>query len=206
MVRDMATYMIALAAWMSPVNAVGNKDSLTLSLKNMFISQTTISPGFNFDGKPVNSYFHPGVEYFFQNRISARTDLFLFMASKDSGDFWNMNHQVLLGMFIHFPFSKFSGYFGWQPGVAIVQQTPFKYNEIPVEDPDIKAAPVISMTAGINYYFWTYLHFFANIQFLKGTHIPDAGNAQALDELRLSAGLAWQVRFKKKTNLNNEPG
>lgn len=194
-------FMIVFAFFLyRNIFAQANQDSSNLSLKGLFVSQTIISPGYFFYKGLLNSYFHPALEYFFEDKVSIRTDAFYFLTTQGDEKPLRMNHQMLLGAFYHFQKKSGSICIGWQPGAAYVTQTPYTYNDSLIEKPKLKVAPIMTFTLGADYFFWKYLNFFTAINFVHGTHIANFGNSFPLDELRFSAGLGWNLRFIKKRN------
>lgn len=173
-------------------------DSSSFSLKGLLVSQTTITPGYFFHKGLLNSYFHPALEYFFEDKVSVRTDAFYSFTTQGDEKLLEMNHQMMLGAFYHFQKRNSSVCIGWQPGAAYVMQAPYTFNDSLIQNPKLKVAPIMTFTVGANYFFWKYLNFFAAVNYVHGSHIPDIGNSISLDELRFSAGLGWNLRLLKK--------
>ena len=172
------------------------KDSAT-SLSRLLIVQATISPGYMFNEGLWNSYFHSTLEWCFDKRVSIRADGSYFFSSQGDYQPLKMNHSLLLGAFYHFPKKKGDFYFGIQPGAACVQQYSYIYNDSSIVNPHLKVIPIMTAAIGANYFFWKYMNLFAAIKFVHGTYIPQYGKSYPLDELRISAGVGWQVQFKK---------
>ena len=168
------------------------------SRKGLFISQTTISPGYLFSEQLMSAYFHPSVEYFFENRVSIRTDGYYFFTTQGDTKPLRMNHNILLGASYHFNKEKSDFYFAWQPGISFAQLNDYTEQDSLITNPRLKIAPMFTFTTGYNYYFLKYLNFFVSVNYLHGTHIPDFGKARPLDEIRFSAGLGWNLQFEKK--------
>jgi hypothetical protein len=170
-----------------------------VSLNKLLMVQATISPGYMFyKGGLWNSYFHATLEWCFDDKVSIRSDGSYFFTTQGDYKLFKMNHSLLLGAFYHFPKKKCDFYLGLQPGAALVQQTPYTYNDSTISNPRLKVAPIMTATIGANYFFWKYMNMFVALKIVHGTHISEYGTSIPLDELRISAGLGWQLQFKKK--------
>ena len=62
----------------------------------------------------------------------------------------------------------------------------------------LKVLPNVSLTGGVTYYVWKYMHFFANVRYVHAEYPAGPGGAVPLDELVVTACLGWQVRFWKR--------
>jgi len=175
------------------------KPDSTSSISRVLMLQATICPGRMFyHGGMWNSYFNSTLEWCFDNRVSIRANGFYFFSTQGNYRPFKMNHSLMLGAFYHFPKRKLDYYFGVEPGAALVQQYAYKFNGDSIANPQVKVSPLITVSTGINYFFWKYMNIFAAIKFVHGTYIPPYGNSIPLDELRISAGIGWQVQFKRK--------
>ena len=178
---------------------IGQETDQASLLNKTLIVQATISPGFMFyKGGLTNNYFHATSEWCFDNRTSIRADGSYFFTTQGDYKPFKMNHSLLLGAFYHFPKNKCDFYIGIQPGAACVKQSAYTYNDSLITNSNLKVAPILTATIGANYFFWKYMNLFVAFKFVHGTHISDYGESIPLDELRISAGLGWQIQFKKK--------
>jgi len=181
--------------------AFAQQEDKTELYNKLLVVQATISPGYMpYKGGIWNSYFHATLEWYAGNRISVRSDGSYFFTTQGSIKPFTMNHSILLGAFYHFPKKKCDFYIGLQPGAACVQQNSYTYNDSTISDPKLKIAPLMTATIGANYFFWKYMNMFVALKFVHGTHVSQYGNSIPLDELRISAGLGWQLQFKKRAN------
>lgn len=180
---------------------LGAKDETSVLNKTLML-QATVSPGYMFyKGGLWNSYFHATLEWCFDNRVSIRCDGSYFFTTQGDIKPLKMNHSLLLGAFYHFPIkNKYDFYVGLQPGAALVQQTPYTYNDSTITNPRLKVAPLITAAVGFNYFFWKYMNIFISIKYVHGNHIPEYGESIPLDELRISGGLGFQLQFTKGWN------
>ena len=182
-----------------PNFVIGQEQDKSSLINRMLMVQATISPGYMFYKKGLtNSYFHATLEWCFDNRVSIRSDGSYFFTTQGDYKPFKVNHSLLLGAYYHFPQKKADFYFGLQPGVACVQQNSYTYNDSTISSPRLKVAPLMTATIGANYFFWKFMNLFIALKIVHGTHISEYGNSISLDELRISAGLGWQLQFKKK--------
>jgi hypothetical protein len=173
------------------------KDTL---LNRMLVLRPFISPAYMFNkGGLWNSYFHASLEWCFDNRVSINADGSYFFSTQGDYKPLKMNHSLLLGAFYHFPTkSKVDFYCGIQPGVALVQQNTYTYNDSTISHTRIKATPLITCSIGLSYFFWKYMHLYAGLKYTHGTLVSQYGSSIQLDELMISAGLGFQLQFTKK--------
>jgi hypothetical protein len=200
---------LLLIVTLSQIVVAQKKDTVT-SLNKLLMLQATISPGYWFNQQKWNSYFHATLEWCFDKRVSIRADgSYYFTTQNVAVPIFKMNHSLLLGAFYHYPKNKFDFYFGIQPGCAMVLQRTYKTNilgtnnDTTIVNPPLKFAPIMTAACGINYFFWKYMSIFAAVKILHGNYIPPYGKTISLDELRISAGIGWQVRFKKEGSKHN---
>ena len=185
-----------------PCFAFAQQKEKTYIINKTLMLQASLSPGYMFYHKGLwNSYFHCTLEWGFDNRVSIRADGSYFLTTQGDYRPFHLDHSLLLGAFYHIPIStKGDFYFGLQPGAAMVQQNPYTYNDSLISNPKLKIAPIITAAVGANYFFWKYMNLFISIKYIHGNHIAQYGKAIPLDEIRLSAGLGWQIHFGKGKN------
>lgn len=172
--------------------------------KGMIQIQPTVCAGYLFAHKTVTAYFRANAEYYVQDNFSVRTDCHYFIATdKKLAEPIRMNHGLTLGAFVHKMRGQLDFYFGFQPGVAIT-----KTDVDSISNNGIRFSPIITLTPGANYYLNRFLHFHLSIQYVHGKHVPEYGSVLALNELRLSTGLAinfnpWEKKKREKEELIN---
>lgn len=175
-------------------------------LNRMLVLRPFISPAYMFSkGGLWNSYFHASLEWCFDNRVSIGADGSYFFSTQGDYKPLKMNHSLLLGAFYHFPVkNKADFYCGIQPGIALVQQNTYTYQnaytykDSTISHTRIKATPLITCSIGASYFFWKYMHLFAGLKYTHGTFVSQYGSSIPLDELMISAGLGFQLQFTKQ--------
>lgn len=180
--------------------AVHAKESPAYMGKGTIQIQPTVCAGYLFAHNTVTAYYRANAEYYVQDNISVRTDAHYFVATgKKPAEPIRMNHGVTLGAFVHKMRGQLDFYFGFQPGVAIT-----KTDVDSISNNGIRFSPIITFTPGANYYLNRFLHFHLSIQYVHGKHVPEYGNVLALDELRLSTGLAINFNPMEKRKKRDE--
>ena len=192
--------LIMLVALAFPRFAAAQQPDKESIINRMLVLQPTISPGYMFyKGGLWNSYFHASLDWCFDNHVSIRADGSYFFTTQGSYNPLKMNHSLLLGAFYHFPVKKTADFYvGLEPGCALVQQSAYTYNDSSITHTRIKATPLITAVIGANYFFWKYMHLFLALKYVHGTLVSQYGSSIPLDELRISAGLGFQLQFTKK--------
>lgn len=92
----------------------------------------------------------------------------------------------------HFAKNNHDFYLGFQPGFAI---TKLRAEAFGFNGSDEGLNPMASFTAGYNFYFFKYFHFFVQNRIVFGTHTYDL--PYGLNEYRFSAGLGFNINTKK---------
>ena len=195
-------YLKILLLLMMPGFAFAQTKEKTYIIDNILMLQATLSPGYLFYHNGLwNSYFHCTLECGFDKRVSIRADGSYFLTTQGDYRPFHLDHSLLLGAFYHIPIStKGDFYFGLQPGASIIQQNKYTYNDSTINNPKIKIAPIITGAVGVNYFFWKYMNMFFAVKYIHGNHVSQYGKAIPLDEIRISAGLGWQIHIGRNKN------
>src|SRR4051812_31890455 len=90
---------------------------------NKLIKTTgTISPGIMFATGRTTAYFHGFLEFFPEDRVSFRGDIFYFKGEQEKPGTLDQNSTLKWGLFYHWhKKKKFDYYMGIQPGLNFVQ-------------------------------------------------------------------------------------
>jgi hypothetical protein len=169
--------------------------------KGLVRAQGTISPGWTIADGNTNLYLQGDLEYFLQDKVSLKGDISYFIGTVGT-KYLKHNHSLFFGAQYHFPYKRFDPYIGLHPGASLVQArnpnqgTP----EIDVlyAESNMKVSPAVSVSTGFNFYVWRYIHFMANLKYVHAKHPAEWGTNYALDEIRISFGLGWNVNLLKK--------
>jgi len=175
--------------------------------KGLLRAQGTISFGRMFSLAANNIYLHGDLEYFVENRFSVKSDIYYFLNSYGDRNPFKINHSLFSGVMFH---SKTSGnfvpYFGIQPGINFAEATDICMGDpciqvAPVEPVEQTLSPLVSVTAGLNYFSNKFFHLFIQTRYVGGV-FADNYNRASLSEFRVSFGLGFHLytgKHRKKT-------
>jgi hypothetical protein len=160
-------------------------------------ASATISPGFLLNrGGATTMSIHGFLEFFPEDKISLRGDGFYFVGEQKKPAALYQNSTLKFGGFYHTAKNRFDAYIGFQPGVNFVQPVgqdingnDFYYT--------FKIAPVISGVAGMNYHFGKLFNMFLETTYIRGRYLGDGFTSIDISEIRISAGLGFQISTRK---------
>ncbi|MGZ3904689.1 MAG: hypothetical protein ACXVC6_13390 [Bacteroidia bacterium] len=169
----------------------------------------TISPGYLLNSPQTNIYIDGTLEYFTQDRVSLRGEGFLFVGAQNKPALMKENSSLLYGAAYHFHKNRLDFFVGLEVGASITKPNDvlidstywrrglnLNYNY--TESYDYKILPVISPVTGITFYPSNYFNFFLNVHYFHVTYYGYTGGKNlSLDELRISAGLGFQIHVRK---------
>ena len=150
-----------------------------------------ISPGMMLKENISTISLHGNLEYYIENNISMRGDIFYFLKAKDNNgnNPFNFNHSLFTGASYHFKTKNhFDPYFAFQPGIAYANN-----------NSTTQISPLVSSVLGFNYYFERWFHLFIEGRYINGKNISEAG-VISLSELRFSFGLGFNLSVIKAKN------
>lgn len=153
-----------------------------------------ISPGLLLEAPVTNIYLNGKLEYFAEDRISFRGEVFWYRDSQQAEPLLARNSQLAFGPFYHFVSGRLDAAIGIEPGVSFVQPARPVLQE--AADP-LRMVPNASLCAGLTYNVWDYFHFFLDARYVHASYPGSATGAIPLDEVIVSGGLGWQFRLKQ---------
>lgn len=165
--------------------------------------QGTIGAGYMTQFKALHVQLHGDLEYFINERISARSDIYYSLAVKNNDAVapFKFNHSLFSGIQYHFtPLKAIDFYAGFQPGFALCKRNYEQFDVIGGPPPQLPAIstnvnPVFSINTGITYYGERFFNAFMHVRYLTGFH-QDNYTTASLDEWRISFGLGFFFRTK----------
>lgn len=160
--------------------------------------QGNVAPGYLFSQKYLAAYVAGDMDLFLDDRTAFTGAVWVsFSTAKKNAEGLLANHSVFGGVNYHFlkP-GRFDPYVGLTPGMALVQ-TAYRNSEGVLQKSAFSAAPLISLSAGCNYYVGLFFHFFLKAQGVVGQTFGNAPMPSRLDELKVTAGLGWNFRAWK---------
>lgn len=189
---------------LSTLNLVAQDFDKTSLIK----TTTTIAPGIG--SSTERFYLHGHLEYYPADKISLRGDSYFNVGSnvyldegansvgRNSG-FIEKTHSMFFGALYHLGDKKtFDPYIGFQPGMAFSKPDYNSYPSSPTKTYKTTVSPLMSITAGANYFVGKHFNFFASGQYIMGKATGDGSFYVSLNELRISAGLGFNLNLKRE--------
>ncbi len=165
--------------------------------KGIIIPSGTISPGFMTSQQATNIYLHGGLEYYLENKVSFKGDVFWHVGSQEKTDFMKVNHSLYYGLNFHNQWNRLDLYFGIQPGLFYSQPNMMKIDSSGLIN--AKLNPSASVSVGMTYFVARNFNFFLNGRYVYGNYYAANDRNISLNEFRISAGLSFNFRlFKRK--------
>jgi hypothetical protein len=177
----------------------------------MLKASATLAPGFMLKEPQTNIYVHGHLEYFAEDRVSLRGDGFWFTGAQQKPALLAQNSTLLFGALYHVHTNRLDWFIGLQPGVSLTRpavsytqsQITMAPTTVIVSDTshyELKVLPALSPVTGITFYAARFVNFFLEVRYVSGRYFGyEAGRALKMSELRLSAGLGFQLPLKKKS-------
>lgn len=166
--------------------------------KGMLRAQANISGGYMFSQKKFAPYISANLDYYFTENFSIVGDVWF------SFDMVNMqqlglrkNYSTFLGLNYHpLKYSRWDPYIGFSAGAGLITINHFQ--DTLIRESPIQFTPLVSMSAGLNYYIGSIFHFFVQCKFVAGGTNSSVYGRTYLEELKLSGGLGWNFTPRKK--------
>ncbi|CAG0966540.1 MAG: hypothetical protein HND27_04205 [Bacteroidetes bacterium] len=168
--------------------------------KGLLRFQGTLSAGKMLQQNVKNVLLHGDMEYYTDQKISIRSDVYYFVNSPGNNKPLKQNHSLFVGSNFHlFSQGSFDAYIGIQPGVALSQSAVPKESSPVFSTYPSTFNPLFSGIVGFNYYGPQYFHLFIQARYISGNHLSDVAPIP-LEELRVSFGLGFNLNV---LNLKN---
>lgn len=176
-----------------PTLVFSQENENQIAEKGLLRAMGIISFGQLTDYEQTNIYLTGNVEYFTNQNITARGDIYYYLNSGQN-QLLKQNHQLFAGASYHFiTNSKFVPYVGFQPGIAITQS-----NEVTISrENDVAITPLVSGVFGFNYFAAKWFHLFVDGRYISGNYLSN-NTPISLNEFRLSFGLGFNLNVLKK--------
>lgn len=168
----------------------GNAQIVNYASTGLIRASATFAPAYQFRQQSLVYYINGNADYFFQDWVSLKTDLYFLNSQPNAVVPFQYNNQILFGTALHYNYGHLDSYFSVQTGIAIVKLRD-QLSTVYVNT----AEPIISTGLGLNFYAAKYFHIYAEANFVHGNYhgLPE-GN-QPLDEVRIKAGLGFNFAF-----------
>jgi hypothetical protein len=187
-----AGVFISVLCFAQPETPISKKSFRT---QGILIPTGTIAPGFMFNHPSTNLYMHGYAEFYWDDIISYRGDVFWHVGAQEANDVLAQNHGLYYGFSVHKTFNRLDLYGGLQPGFCYSQEYihegESKFRGTP------QFLPSASGIIGMRYFIARNFNYFIEGRYVYA-QLPSArlGN-MSLQEARLSIGLAFNFRLYK---------
>lgn len=187
----MKKLMMILALIPSLVLAQDKNEAKEYKYRGLIRASSSFSTGVMPKSDLKNVYITGDLEYYLNNRVSVRSEAFLFLNSLDNpGSPLLQNHQLFSGASYHFrPDKPLDVYIGFQPGIAYSQVSLVQLEPTDPAESTATLNPLVSGIVGVNYFATKFFHLFVNGRYVSGKHLSNAPEPMSLNEFRLQFGL-----------------
>lgn len=185
--------IVALLLVLLPLYGSGQTKAKSFVRKDLFTASGGLAGGIMAAHSTQNVYIISGAEYFMERRISIKADIYWFLPDYYFEGQLQKNTNAFMGAAFHFPRDRWDVYFAFQPGMAFPGLA--SGTNTSVTKPG--AEPVLLASLGLNYFILQNFHMFANAGYLHGNYFPEETSSFLLDELRITAGLGFNVFFNR---------
>ncbi|PCJ24249.1 MAG: hypothetical protein COA97_10165 [Flavobacteriales bacterium] len=199
--------IIAILILITPLISLA-QDTERVIRKGLAAGKGTLAMGMPTDYEGTNMYVSGNLQYYVENNISLRGEIWFFLGSDGDKNLFKQNSTLFTNFNYHITTkNNIDPYIGIGPGFSWTQlkepENPIIMivvdNNRPTSSYSASLSPVASITAGINYYT-KWAHLFIEAKYVHGIHLSDVP-VVSLNELRIAFGFGWNINFKNKKNL-----
>jgi hypothetical protein len=159
-------------------------------------TQANLAGGYLFAQKDYAAYITGDFDLYVSPRVSITGEGWYSFALNSDGMGLRQNHSLFAGMNYHILRNeKWDPYVGFSPGAAFVSAG---YDDQgTLRETKIHAAPLVSITAGCNWYIGSIFNIFLKMRFTSGQVMGEMPGVTRLEELKITGGLGWNFRCWK---------
>ena len=179
------------------------QDNERVIRKGLLGGKGTLALGTPTDYEGTNMYVSGNIQYYVQENISYRGEIWFFLGSDGDKNLFKQNSTLFTNFNYHIKTkNNIDPYIGIGPGFSWTQlKEPQSIllvadNNTALSSYSATISPVASITAGINYYT-KWAHLFIEAKYVHGIHLSDV-SAVSLNELRIAFGFGWNINMIKK--------
>ncbi len=179
--------------------------------RHVLKGSATLCPGFMLAETQTNIYVNGHLEYFPEDRVSLRGEAFWFTGAQQKPALLKEASGFMFGALYHFHKNRLDYFFGLETGATLAKPNDTQDSIIVFVGPQTlpgpyysttthknKALPVFSPVTGITFYVGKYFNFFLEARYVSGRYFGYRyGTTLRMDEIRISAGLGFQLPLKK---------
>ena len=166
-------------------------------------AQANIAAGYMFAQKDIRPYIAGDFDLFVDDRVSVTGEgWFGFKVNNRFVTGLMRNHSIFGGLNYHLMKNgKWDPYIGLSPGIAFTQAFVPCHGNCTLEapDPDSGVVPLVSGVLGCNYYIGSVFNLFVKFRGVAGRFRGNLHEFTQLNEIKISVGLGWNVRLRKRS-------
>lgn len=182
------------------------QDNNRVIRKGLLGGKGTLAFGIPTDYKGSNMYVSGNIQYYVEDNISYRGEVWFFLDSDGDKNLFRQNSTLFTNFNYHIKTkNNIDPYIGIGPGFSWTQlKEPESIlliadNNTPIPSYSATISPVASLTVGVNYYT-KFAHLFIEAKYVQGVHLSDISGA-SLNEIRIAFGFGWNFNTIKKKEL-----
>ena len=190
--------LIVLCASVALLPTEGAAQKIWETRKGCLRAQGNLAPGYLFSQKFLAAYITGEAELFLDDRTALNGAVWVsFVTNRKDAVGITANHALFTGINYHFlkP-GRFDPFIGLSPGMGLAQAA-YRDEEGVLKRSKFSPIPLIGASAGCNYYVGWFFHFFVKVQGVAGQMFGDLPTPVRVDELKITAGLGWNIRAWK---------
>jgi len=163
-------------------------------------TQANLAGGYLFAQKEYTAYISADLNYYVSPRVSVTGEGWYSFTTSGEETGLQKNHSLFGGLSYHILRNEhWDPYVGFSPGAAFVSSG---YDDQgTIRETNITAAPLISITAGCNWYVGSIFHFYFKLRFVSGQMTGEVPAPVRLEELKITGGLGWNINCRRKRKL-----
>lgn len=167
------------------------------SRKGYVRSQANLAPGLMKNQSRVNAYIAGDMDIYFDDQFSFSGSAWYSFSTIRSGQTGvTMNHAIFWGGAYHWAQpGRLDPYVMIQPGFGVARSAYLNHGEL--SQSAVSVVPLISASAGFNYYVGSMFHFLFRVQAVSGHVTSNMPTPISLNEVRCSVGLGYNFRLFK---------
>lgn len=160
-----------------------------------FRAMGTLAPGVFTGNGATSIYFAGDWDYYFNEHISMNGEGQYFLSNLTGSNSFNSYHALLWGMNYHFTQNnQLDPFIGMEPGIGFVDGNRI----LGAKARKFEMVPLITFSAGTNFYVGSIFHFFVKVRYLQGQSLSATDYHLSLSEFRFMAGLGLNIGIKRR--------
>jgi hypothetical protein len=178
--------LLAVSCWLLAYSCVAQSDTAFIR-KGLLRAAGTFAFGTMPENKLSNGYLTGNIEYYTDQKISIRGDVYYLLNSLNANGPLAKNDALYFGAFYHFNTnSHFDPLIGIQPGIS--------YTQMNIDgSPDVATiCPLASVIVGFNFFAEKWFHIQINARYTIGEHLTEVDETN-ISELSFNFGLGFNI-------------